>query len=125
MPQATADTLQAQGHQLLVAGNYSAAVPVLRRAVAAASRGSLTYAYALFDLGRSLRLAGDPRAAIPILWQRLQIPDQTGVVRAELQLALQAVGLQEMNVSGGGPEHGHGHGHQGGGGGGDGGDGGD
>ena len=27
----------------------------------------LTYAYALYDLGRALRLSGDPAAAVPIL----------------------------------------------------------
>jgi tetratricopeptide (TPR) repeat protein len=74
------------------AGSYSAAIPVLRQAVAAAAPGSLTYAYALYDLGRSLRLSGDPQAAIPILSRRLTIPNQTGVVRTELQLAMQAAG---------------------------------
>jgi tetratricopeptide (TPR) repeat protein len=87
----------------LEAGNYSAAIPVLRQAVAHASPGSLTYAYALFDLGRSLRLAGDPQAAIPILQQRLAIPNQTGVVRNELQLAMQAAGEKPApKPSGGG-----------------------
>jgi tetratricopeptide (TPR) repeat protein len=76
----------------MVAGNYQAAIPLLRQAVATAPHGGLTYAYALFDLGRSLRLAGDPQAAIPILEQRLQIPNQTGVVQHELALAMQAAG---------------------------------
>jgi tetratricopeptide (TPR) repeat protein len=82
----------------MVDGNYPAAISVLRQAVAAAAPSTLTYAYALYNLGRSLRLAGDPRAAVPILWQRLQIPNQTATVRAELTLALQALGQQ---VSGG------------------------
>jgi eukaryotic-like serine/threonine-protein kinase len=103
----TADTLEAQGHQLMDSGNYAAAVPVLRQAVSAASPGSLTYAYALYDLGRSLRLSGDPRAAIPILYQRLQIPNQTEAVRTELQAALQAVGAQ-VNHGGGAPAPAHG-----------------
>ncbi len=90
-------------------GNYAGAIPVLRQALAAASPSSLTYAYALFDLGHSLRMAGDPRAAIPILYRRLQIPNQTGVVRAELQAALQAVGAQ-VNAGGAPPGHGAGHG---------------
>ena len=51
----------------MVGGDYGAAIPVLRQAVAAAAPSSLTYAYALYDLGRSLRLAGDPQAAVPIL----------------------------------------------------------
>jgi eukaryotic-like serine/threonine-protein kinase len=94
--------LEAQGHQLMVGGSYATAIPVLRQAVATAPASSVTYAYALYDLGRSLRLAGDPRAAVPILWRRLQIPNQTGVVRAELALALQALG-QSQSTSGGAP----------------------
>jgi eukaryotic-like serine/threonine-protein kinase len=86
------DALEARGHALMMAGQYAQAIPVLRQAVASAPHGSLTYAYALYDLGRSLRLAGDPGAAIPILQARLQIPNQTDVVRHELQLALQAAG---------------------------------
>ena len=80
--------LQAEGHQLMLGGNYQAAIPVLRRAVATADPSSLTYAYALYDLGRSLRLTGDPQAAIPILRKRLEIPNQTDVVRAELDAAI-------------------------------------
>jgi Flp pilus assembly protein TadD len=68
---------------------------VLRQAVAAAPHSSLTYAYALYDLGHSLRLAGDPRAAVTVLWQRLQIPNQTDVVRNELALALEALGQSQ------------------------------
>jgi serine/threonine-protein kinase len=95
VPPASADTLQARAHQLILAGDYASAIPLLRRAVTTASPGSLTYAYALFDLGRSLRLAGNPRDAATILWRRLQIPDQTPTVRHELQLALLAIGSRE------------------------------
>jgi hypothetical protein len=84
----------------MIGGNYSAAIPVLRQAVAAAPHPSLTYAYALFDLGRSLRLAGDPKDAAVVLYQRLQIPNQTEKVREELQLALRALG-QTANQTGG------------------------
>jgi hypothetical protein len=98
-PAPLAETLEAQGHQLMVDGNYAAAIPVLRQAVAAASPGSLPYAYALYDLGRSLRLAGDPVDAVRVLYQRLQIPNQTETVRAQLQLALLALG--ETSQSGG------------------------
>ncbi|MGN6868212.1 MAG: protein kinase domain-containing protein [Solirubrobacteraceae bacterium] len=93
-PAPLADTLEARGHQLMISGNYSAAIPVLRQAVAAAPHPSLNYAYALFDLGRSLRLAGDPKDAVAVLYQRLQIPNQTETVREQLQLALQALGQQ-------------------------------
>jgi Flp pilus assembly protein TadD len=95
----TAETLEAQGHGLMTDGNYSAAIPVLRQAIADASPNSLTYAYALYDLGRSLRLAGDPRQAVQVLWQRMQIPNQTGAVRQELRLALVALGQQSGGAS--------------------------
>jgi hypothetical protein len=44
----------------------------------------LTYAYALYDLGRALELNGEPSAALPVLDQRLQIDNQRDVVAAEL-----------------------------------------
>jgi serine/threonine-protein kinase len=94
-PPPTAVTLEAQGHSLMLGGQYHGAIPVLRQAVAAAPHSSLTYAYALYDLGHSLRLAGDPRAAVTVLWQRLQIPNQTDVVRNELALALEALGQSQ------------------------------
>jgi eukaryotic-like serine/threonine-protein kinase len=109
-PPPTADTLEARGHQLMADGNYSAAVAVLRQAVQAADPGSLTYAYALFDLGRSLRLSGDPKAAVTVLYQRLQIPNQTGAVRQELQLALQALGQKVTSGGAGAPGQGQGQG---------------
>jgi len=96
-PPPQAASLEAEGHQLMVGGDYQSAIPVLRQAVASTPRSSLTYAYALFDLGRSLRLAGDPRAAVPILWQRLQIPNQTTAVRDELTLALEALGQTQAS----------------------------
>ncbi len=88
----SADALETQGHQLILAGNYAGAVPILRQAVAEASPSSLTYAYALYDLGHALRLSGDPEAAIPILRRRLEIPNQIPVVRAEYDAALKAAG---------------------------------
>jgi tetratricopeptide (TPR) repeat protein len=119
-PAPTADALETRGHALMTDGNYAGAIPVLRQAVASASPGSLTYAYALYDLGRSLRLSGDPRAAIPILWRRLAIPNQTGTVRAELQMAMRAAG--QSRSTGGTPPappdkraaHHHDHGSSGG-----------
>lgn len=96
---AGANALQVQGHQLMVGGNYQTAIAVLRQAVATAPSGSLTYAYALYDLGHALRLAGNPRAAVPVLWRRLQIPNQTDVVRSELGLALRALGQQQATAA--------------------------
>jgi serine/threonine-protein kinase len=122
-PAGAPDALEAQGHQLMDGGDYTRAIPVLQHAVAQADPGSLTYAYALYDLGRSLRLSGDPRAAVPILYRRLQIRNQTGTVRSELTLALRALGQQASGGTGqqssggaaaspGQDGHGHGRGHQ-------------
>ncbi len=81
--------LNDQGYALLKAGQYEEAVTVLRRAVDSFPEGTsdLHYAYALFNLGQALRLAGRPEEAIPILEQRLQIPNQVPAVRRELAAA--------------------------------------
>lgn len=95
---AAAATLEAEGHQLLGAGSYAAAIADLRGAVQASggslsrcaeptSEACLTYAYALYDLGRALQLDGDPAAAIPILSERLRIDNQRQTVQQELDLA--------------------------------------
>lgn len=80
--------LNDQGFGLMNAGDYSRAIPVLERAVAAFPEGStdLTLAYALYNLGRSLRLAGRPGEAIPILERRLEFSNQRGVVKRESQI---------------------------------------
>jgi tetratricopeptide (TPR) repeat protein len=71
------------------AGAYDEAIPLLEEAVATYPEGSqdLTYAYALYNLGRSLRLAGRADEAVPILERRLQIPNQTDAVQRELDAA--------------------------------------
>ena len=45
-----------------------------------------------YNLGHALRMAGHPDEAIPILEQRLQIPNQTATVQAELDAARAAAG---------------------------------
>jgi hypothetical protein len=85
--------LNTQGFELMNQGRYDEAIPVLQQAVdALAGSADLNYAYALYNLGRALRLAGRPAEAIPVLEQRLQIPNQQGVVRRELEAARQAAG---------------------------------
>ena len=83
--------LNKQGFDLMSQGRYDEAIPILQRAVDSFPAGTsdLNYAYALFNLGKSLRLAGRPDEAIPILQQRLKIPNQTETVRQELELAKQ------------------------------------
>lgn len=91
---ATGTALNAEGYSLSQQGRYAEAIPVLRRAVASFPEETtdLNFAYALFNLGHALRMAGQPEAAIPILEQRLQIPDQTETVQRELDAARAAVG---------------------------------
>jgi hypothetical protein len=91
-PATSASALQLQGHQELLAHSYPAAISTLHKALASASPSSLTYAYALYDLGVALLQSGNPQAAVPVLEQRLKIPNQTSVVRQMLDRALQASG---------------------------------
>jgi eukaryotic-like serine/threonine-protein kinase len=88
---ATGVELNRQGFELMGQGRYGEAIPILQRAVDSFPPGTtdLNYAYALYNLGKSLRLAGRPDEAIPILEQRLEIPNQTETVRQELELAKQ------------------------------------
>jgi serine/threonine-protein kinase len=80
--------LHEQAHGLIGQGRYEDAIALERQAVQMLKgTGSLEYAYALFDLGHALRLAGHPTDAIPILEQRLQIDNQRPVVQAELSKA--------------------------------------
>ena len=80
-------TLNDQGFQLMNAGRYDDAIPVLQRAVAAFPADSIDLTYALYNLGRSLRLAGRADEAIPILERRLKFANQRGVVKRELAAA--------------------------------------
>jgi serine/threonine protein kinase len=85
-------SLNEEGFELIQAGRYEEAVPLLEEAVRTFPPGTtdLNYAYALFNLGNALRLSGRPEDAIPVLERRLQIPNQTGVVRRELAAAQRA-----------------------------------
>ena len=93
-PAASGSDLNAQGFQLMQAGRYAEAVPLLQRAVAAWPEDSqdIEYAYALFNLGKSLSESGNPAAAIPYLEKRLTFKDQRGTVMRELKRAQRAAG---------------------------------
>jgi tetratricopeptide (TPR) repeat protein len=94
-PEGAADgsSLNDLGYALIEQGRYDEAIPLLERAVSVLEgSASLTYAYALFNLGHALRLAGRPDEAIPILEARLEIPNQRGTVRRELEAAMAAAG---------------------------------
>jgi eukaryotic-like serine/threonine-protein kinase len=81
--------LNEEGYSLIQEGRYAEAIPVLRRAVASFPDGTtdINYAYALYNLGHALRMNGQAEEAVPVLEQRLQIPDQTQTVRRELEAA--------------------------------------
>lgn len=85
--------LNKQGFDLMSAARYDEAIPVLQEAVDSfpPGTGNVNYAYALFNLGKSLRLAGRPEEAIPVLEQRLKIQNQTETVQAELDRARREV----------------------------------
>ncbi len=87
-PATSAASLEADGHSLILAGQYGAAIPVLEQALHAAAPGSLLYQWALFDLGHSYRAMGDLQAAIPLLQERLRYPDGRPTVESELRTAL-------------------------------------
>jgi eukaryotic-like serine/threonine-protein kinase len=101
-PPQSADALNAAGYELMQRGNYSQAIPLLQQAVAKAPHESLTYAYALYNLGASYVGAGEPGRAIPILRERLLIPNQTAVVQSELAMAEQAAGIAQQPSDGAG-----------------------
>jgi hypothetical protein len=107
---ASAAELESRGHAQLAAGAAPSAIPTLRQALAAtgkdlaacvepASEACLTYAYALYDLGRALRVAGDAAAAVPILEQRLKIANQRPTVQGELQRARHEAGQRPTPAS--------------------------
>jgi serine/threonine protein kinase len=79
--------MQAQAHDLISQGKYDEAIALDRQVVDQGPGSGLTYAYALYDLGHALRLAGRPAEAIPVLEQRMQIDNQRQVVKAELKQA--------------------------------------
>jgi serine/threonine protein kinase len=112
-----ADALNSLGYQQMQSGQYQQAIGTLEKAVASAPHSSLTYAYALYNLGHALLLSGNPQAAIPILQQRLQIPNQTATVAALLHQAQQTAGQPASpggaSLPGKGPGKGHGKGNGG------------
>jgi serine/threonine protein kinase len=88
---ALGSALNQEGFELIGAGRYREAVPVLEEAIRAFPAGTedANYAYALFNLGNAMRLSGRAEEAIPVLERRLEIPNQTEIVRRELNAARQ------------------------------------
>jgi eukaryotic-like serine/threonine-protein kinase len=93
-PGTAGSQLNEEGYSLIQQGRYAEAIPVLQRAVGSFPEETtdLNFAYALFNLGHALRMAGHPEEAIPILERRLEIPNQTQTVQTELDAARAAAG---------------------------------
>jgi serine/threonine protein kinase len=93
-PAGSGSRLNQQGYALMNRGDYDSAIPILQKAVDSYGSDSkdLNYAFALFNLGRSLRLAGRADEAVPVLERRLAIPNQTKTVQKELDAARKAAG---------------------------------
>jgi serine/threonine-protein kinase len=93
-PATDAGTLNDQGFALMGQGRYGEAIAPLQQAVTACGSSNAIdpCGYALYNLGRTLRLAGHPAEAIPFLERRLLIPNQTGAVRKELRAAQREAG---------------------------------
>jgi serine/threonine-protein kinase len=90
---ASPTAVQARGHQLMLSGDYSAAIADMQHVLRTTPTSDIVHAWALYDLGRSLRLAGDPKAAIPVLEARLHYHAGADVVLKELLLAERAAGV--------------------------------
>jgi tetratricopeptide (TPR) repeat protein len=86
--------LNSQGFALMQRGDYAGAVPILEQAVASWPEDSteIEYAYALYNLGKSLNRSGRSDEAIPYLEKRLRWDDQRATVQAELDLARRNAG---------------------------------
>jgi eukaryotic-like serine/threonine-protein kinase len=86
--------LNEQGFARMGRGDFAGAVPILERAVASwpADSRDLNYAYALYNLGKSLNRAGRAADAIPYLEKRLRWDNQRATVQSELDLARRNAG---------------------------------
>jgi serine/threonine-protein kinase len=86
--------LNSQGFALMQRGDHAGAVPILQQAVASWPEDSteIEYAYALYNLGKSLNRSGRSAEAIPYLEKRLRWDDQRETVQAELDLARRNAG---------------------------------
>ncbi len=91
---ARARQMNSAGYDLMKQGRYGEAAAVLSKAIRLfpAEHRDLSYAYTLYNLGRSLRLSGHPENAVRVLEERLKFNDQIEVVQRELQAARREAG---------------------------------
>lgn len=81
--------LNLEGHRLLKAGRYEDAIRVLRRAVQSFPRdtNNMSYYFAVYNLGHSLRRTGKPQEAIPLLQQCIRFDKSNQKFQEELKAA--------------------------------------
>ncbi|MFP5363907.1 MAG: serine/threonine-protein kinase [Thermoleophilia bacterium] len=88
--------LNDRGFALNQNGSYAEAVPLLQASVegyrSAGRTKELGYAYALYNLGVALNRSGNPAAAVEVLEERLDYPNQRGTVQQELRDAQSKLG---------------------------------
>jgi hypothetical protein len=85
---ADAAAIQASAHAAIGQGDYTGAVEQLKGLVERCDvQITSPCAWAWFDLGYALRRAGSPELAVPVLEHRLDNPDQSATVQAELDAA--------------------------------------
>jgi len=96
-----AEQLNDRGFSLMSESRYGEAIPLLAKALREfpPEERDLTYAYALYNLGKSLRLVGRPDLAIPILEERMKFSNQRWIVALELEAARREAGQTTLDVS--------------------------
>jgi serine/threonine-protein kinase len=101
-----ASDLNTRGYRLMLAGNYAAALPLLREAVAGlADPANPVTAYANFNLGQTLVQLGQCASAIPYLQRAEQLEPSRHEVKDAIRYAEQCAGGGPA-----GPGHGNGRG---------------
>jgi hypothetical protein len=106
----TANDLNTQGYRLMLAGNYAAALPLLRAAVAGlADPTNPVTAYANFNLGQTLVQLDQCASAIPYLQRAGQLEPARQQVQAAIDYANRCAGTQPAAAppTNDGRAHGH------------------
>ncbi len=111
--QSSASDLNTRGYRLMLAGNYPAALPLLRQAVAGLNDPSNPVtAYANFNLGQTLVHLGQCSAAVQYLQRAEQLEPQRSIVGSALADARQCSAPAhptQRGHPGKGPKPPHGH----------------
>jgi tetratricopeptide (TPR) repeat protein len=107
--QADASDLNTQGYRLLLAGQYSAALPLLQRAVAGLTDpANPVTAYANFNLGQTLVRLSRCNEAVPYLQRALQLEPSSQQVVDAIGYARQCAGALAAPATGASFTPGHG-----------------